>query len=349
MKNFIEARESKLYLDYFGEVGPFTRSFFSISDSDEDDVLNSLRSLLKNDLYEPLYFLSLFQYFDIVNTKRSNFLVKCYQLILSEYPDIAKVINTYLLNNADYYHRLVNIFSDAKLLALSKDNAMYRREDPLEPFIINDDIDGFQKYLLEHPKININHYTIIIQGKPPTYVYDMIISDAHLFDLAAFYGSVKIFKYLFLSIDKKQANLKWINGFAIAGGCLEIVRILEQKGFGYYESITTAAVYHRYEICDWLFNQYGPALDLKLYRVIKSFNYEAIVYMISHGANVEYLGRNSWTPLHDAVSIHDILIVKFLVEHCSSNKAAKTDLGSTPLDFARMQGDQKIIKFLEQP
>ena len=354
MNNFVEARESKLYLDYFGEVGPFTRSFFSISDDigvDDDQVLNSLRTLLKNDLYEPTYFLSLLDYFPIVKPKRNDFLVKCYQLIISEFPDIGKVITTFLLNNADYYYRLTNIFKNAKLIPELEHKyvAYSRREDPLEPFFLNDDVDGFQKYLFEHPKININYHTIIIQGKPPTYVYDMIISDAHILDIAAFYGSVNIFKYLLLNIDTKQTNMKFLDGYAIAGGCFEIIHILEQQGFKYYSGmIPIAAVYHRYEVCDWLFNQNAPPGDLELYRVIKSLNYEAIVYMVSNGANVEALGRNNWTPLHDAVSMHDIATTRLLVEHCSSNKGAKTDRGYTPLDFARLQEDTKIMNFLEK-
>ena len=77
--------------------------------------------------------------------------------------------------------------------------------------------------------------------------------DISLIDFCCFFGSLKCFKYLLLNQCKiTKATLK----YSIAGGNQEIIAILQQNGHSFEECLETSVKYHRYELTNWLNENY---------------------------------------------------------------------------------------------
>lgn len=73
--------------------------------------------------------------------------------------------------------------------------------------------------------------------------------------LAAYFGSLNIFKYFVMKLDLVWKNESEIVPLAIAGGNMEILRILMQKGCNFGNALEMAAKYHRYSVFEWLVEQ----------------------------------------------------------------------------------------------
>ena len=107
----------------------------------------------------------------------------------------------------------------------------------------------------------------------------------HSLDCAAYYGSVKIFKYLLMNgmePDVTTAN------YAVIGGNFEIIRIIQQKGVDFSTSIEQAICYHHQDIANWILTNYqAPFVEYHL--CIKFFNEEILFYYISINNNQWYI------------------------------------------------------------
>ncbi|KAH0793924.1 cask-interacting protein (caskin) 1,2 [Histomonas meleagridis] len=72
-----------------------------------------------------------------------------------------------------------------------------------------------------------------------------------LIDYAAFFGSIKCFKYLMMN----GADLSASGTFAIAGGNIEIIQLCEQNKSGFRRGLDTAIAFHRNEIFKGLYEK----------------------------------------------------------------------------------------------
>ena len=97
-----------------------------------------------------------------------------------------------------------------------------------------------------------------------------------------FYDSISCFKYLILNktpisniastITKENEFGNKISRYAIAGGNLEIIRILSQIGIDFSLDIDIAAKYHQYDIFRWIIETNSPdedTLELQIKNVAK--------------------------------------------------------------------------------
>ena len=86
-----------------------------------------------------------------------------------------------------------------------------------------------------------------------------MLSSASPIEIAAFFGSIKCFKYLLVN----GANLnERLSHYSIAGGNLEIVRIYsQQQGSNISEAFETAVKFRRVEIFDWLVSNFSITSD----------------------------------------------------------------------------------------
>ena len=112
--------------------------------------------------------------------------------------------------------------------------------------IIRDDIDELMKLLIDknmsvHDSLNFDSIEYI-----KTYS-----SNISIIDYAALHGSVKCFKYAIMNDAKYYQDTQ---KFAIEGGNVEIIHILEQKGAKFENLYMDAIGYHRNDIADWLYN-----------------------------------------------------------------------------------------------
>ena len=73
---------------------------------------------------------------------------------------------------------------------------------------------------------------------------------------------------------------------------------------------------------------------------------EMIKLLVSHGANVDAVGRDGWTPLCMAVRSNAVDTAKTLLE-CKASLHAPAGNGKTPLDLASINGKAGIIELLQ--
>lgn len=94
--------------------------------------------------------------------------------------------------------------------------------------LINDDIELFKENVSSHPEFDVNMRLI----PPPLVPFDYLCQRPPIIGVAAFFGSVKLFKFLkMLGSNLLVTDLysHTVVQFAVAGGNLEIIRLLEQE------------------------------------------------------------------------------------------------------------------------
>ena len=128
----------------------------------------------------------------------------------------------------------------------------------LEYYISIKDFDSFISYISSNPAYNLDSHF----PNEFLYTYKLTDDDISLSDLAAAYGSIKCLKYLLMNYKK----LDHINKFAVAGGDLQIIKILQQYNVSFDNCFYPSIRYHRYEISDWLLLNYDcEALPFRKY------------------------------------------------------------------------------------
>ena len=87
---------------------------------------------------------------------------------------------------------------------------------------------------------------------------DALQNGPTLIQTCAYYGAVKCFKYLLLhevNLAQKDRVGRTVQQFAILGGSLQIVRLLEQQSLSLDQTIDNAIEMHQMEIFEWLDEQ----------------------------------------------------------------------------------------------
>jgi ankyrin repeat protein len=72
---------------------------------------------------------------------------------------------------------------------------------------------------------------------------------------------------------------------------------------------------------------------------------EDIGALAGAGADVNATGELGNTPLHEVVYQNHVEVVEFLLKHGAS-RAIKNDMAETPMDVAKSQGKDAIVKIL---
>ncbi|OHT07567.1 hypothetical protein TRFO_05212 [Tritrichomonas foetus] len=119
-----------------------------------------------------------------------------------------------------------------------------RSQNKLASMIRNDDINDFQQEIFSASMTQQIPYSIFERS-------NFLNKSPYLIEYAAYFGSMKIFKFLLLNTNKLFNSLK----FAIIGNNIEIVRICHQNNCDLIKGLKTSIKYHRYEIFDWIFSQ----------------------------------------------------------------------------------------------
>ena len=245
----------------------------------------------------------------------SSIIVETYQLIenIFNQSDISK--------NQHYYNQL-------RLTGFLPDSAYCH--------ICNDDIFAFQQLVATNPA------TIDSRYKPTLFMpYPILHNNPSLLQLASFFGSIKIAKYLLLTVnDNDVPNEMSAIHYAFAGGNFEIVRLLESKNASFKGAIQIAVQHHQHQLFDWLMESKFSNLEDKddeLYSIIHyaamSNNMYVCMYMID-------LFNSDDDELFDTTDFH------------AKNKSLKTlfnrpaNNGLTPLYYAVCNGCFDMVYFL---
>ena len=93
-------------------------------------------------------------------------------------------------------------------------------------------------------------------------------------NIAAFYGSCKIFKYCIMNACKVTPTT---DQFAVAGGNMEIIKILQNTKSKFEGCIKTSVLYNRFFLTNFLIAYYEHE-DVPLALCANAFNYDAFLY-----------------------------------------------------------------------
>ena len=131
-----------------------------------------------------------------------------------------------------------------------------------------------------------------------------------LIDFCCFFGSLKCFKYLLL--NKCEITEKTLK-YSIPGGNQEIITILKEKGYSFEECLETSVKYHRYELTNWL-NENYKCRPVFLPKCIRYYNIDAFLYFLEHGHYINEIDENGRTCLHATLILGSLPIIQYLVE-----------------------------------
>lgn len=215
----------------------------------------------------------------------------------------------------------------------------------IQSIIKLDDIDSFQKKYVE-PNFNINQETKI-------HSYENIAFPEvkpTLLQLAAYYGSMKIFKFILLNgADLSIRNKEGFSfeHFAIAGGDPEMIRIFEQKGMSFQNTLKVAAQFHQNLVFQWIYDSKEKGdLNRVFLEACAANNLHAVLFLIQENViDINYLDDEDEGCLHYAAKYGSNDVLKLLLAHKKINVNA--GIGNrTPLDVASISGLKETVKLL---
>ena len=160
-------------------------------------------------------------------------------------------------------------------------------------------------------------------------------------------GSVKCFKFAILNNPQVLEEEKGYHLIklqdrlpkaAVIGGNMEIIHILEQKGFEFNQCVEDAVRSLRNDILDWILLNHAPTeIPNLLYTSIESFNIPAFCYfLLGQKQDINYNERNpaKFTPLHAAYCKSSNFFIKYCLEH-GSNPDILNSIMKKPIQYKR--------------
>lgn len=126
--------------------------------------------------------------------------------------------------------------------------------------------------------------------------------------------------------DKRGTSLLW---YAVSGNREGIVKVLLEEG------------------ADPKFrnSDYSPDTSYPLFTAIRRGNYSIVKLLLEHGAELESMDADGWTPLGYATSLHHHSIIKLLLEHGADIEGRTSD-GRTALGCAAVCGHNLVAGLL---
>ncbi|OHT14527.1 hypothetical protein TRFO_15042 [Tritrichomonas foetus] len=195
-------------------------------------------------------------------------------------------------------------------------------ENELSLIIRNDDCDKFQN-ICSSPAFKLNSR---IESIGITKIMPNPQENPTLIEYAAFFGSIKIFKYLLIHIDSLPQSLVL---YAVSGGNIEILHLCEQHNCSFNDCIKYAVKYRHYDMISWLIETKQCQLDYKY--IIKYHANEFIIKFLQ-----EFISKNDKNilskMLYSSVKYNNYCLTSFL-----------TNFPNTNLNFVSKSGKNSIL------
>ena len=316
----------------------FIKSFFDVSEDTIKTFLTQLKDSLTNEHYHWTYILNLLDIFVKIRPKRLSLVKQFFQILIDVYNE--EILNIYDTINIKYpftISKLVEELSPPNINQSLKQlyaNSGIRMESiyqkgTLEYILMNDECDELIEYFVQNPNIDMVTVSIKSASKSESSVY-FGVSTIYILDFAAFFGSVKCFKYLLVngcSITERTEKM------GVAGGETEIVQIMKQNGSEFKKCLADSISFHRYEISDWLMMHYTyPLLSLEF--CLKQFHYESFIYYLIKGAKTNHKNDCGFTLLHQACIHGPLEFVDYLICNTEVPIKSRDNTGESALHFA---------------
>ena len=214
----------------------------------------------------------------------------------------------------------------------------------------NDDVEFIQRMTINE-RFNPNRplddlpfeKCLYIQGSPS------------MIQCAAFYGSIKCFKFLYLnkaSLQMKDRRDRNILDFASAGGNLEIIRILENCNLSFRNCFKVSMQFRHFDIFDWLVlmknddtNNFQKRIDQILCMCCRIDTLEGVIHSLKYGANPN-AHIDGMTPFLYAAMNGNSEILSFLFKYTTIDVAEKNKDGKNALHFAVSSGRIEAVRFI---
>ena len=344
--HFLSDVENIKGYEIYKETVDVIKQIMDVNEQNSDEVLKNCLNLMKIRDFNIFFFIDVITTFANARPKNMNFVFSFFHLILNNFPDKLLQIQNFTKNSEFLYQTLFTkgIFTgeekpdmfNGEETNISFTETIYK-EGTLEYFIKEDDFDSFQAYTTQTANFDFNLKIEIDDHTPPWYSFDS--SSISIIDFAAFYGSVRIFKYLLLN----NSNLSSTScKTSIAGGDPEIIHIIEQRGLSFTNCFKNSLIYHRYELSDWLLMNFStesviPGICIR-HNNLKGFLFLSLIQETPISLSFPSFGNH--------ILINQYLIEQFILP-------AETNImdyrgGQTPLHICTMHSRNKIISYLVQ-
>ena len=243
------------------------RQLYSVTDETLQPLLQSIENFLKDPSRQHI-FPPILKWWSLVRYKSGDILKKITDFAHSIAPDLnfdcnysisSSILDTFpFLNDSYHEHNYLKCYpSIYKIKHSTKENEFYN-------IFYNDDITSLTDYDLNDDSL------IDIKG-------------ASFIHIAAISGAIKCFKYILLNchhnIDPQ------ISKYAIAGGNIDIVHILEDLNISFNGCLKPSIFFNHYDLTDWLLTNYSVD-NIPLSYCLITNNDNAFLYFL----------LNSWDP-----------------------------------------------------
>ncbi|OHS95885.1 hypothetical protein TRFO_10296 [Tritrichomonas foetus] len=215
----------------------------------------------------------------------------------------------------------------------------------LESMIKTDDVKALQDHAQNDRNFDYNQ-----EVKLHSYECSAIPeSKVTLVQFAAYYGSMKCFRFLMKSADISYSKSDLTSEcFAIAGGNPEVIDSFVRRRCGFQGALKTVVACHRFDLFDQI---YAKNKDKTAFHAAAAAsNIPAMLFFIEHGSDVNQVAPNDnediiETPLHFAAKFGRSDATKLLLSH----KKIDANIGDglrTPLHIAAAKGFSDVVDLL---
>ena len=172
-----------------------------------------------------------------------------------------------------YQNTTKEIFSDSNEFLEMRN--LGHTKDPLCKAIREDDFEQFL-FIISNSTTDINNLSVQISLFERFAIFES--DHISVIKYAAFFGAIKIFKYLLMNLSFLEDDLP---KYAVAGGNFDIIHLCEEKKLSFDQCINFAIEYNRKEIVNYLLENYD--LNEKSIKIaINSFNCKALKVILDN-------------------------------------------------------------------
>lgn len=227
------------------------------------------------------------------------------------------------------------------------------QSNTLRNCIKNDDINNL-KIFASNPEFDIN------QTLPPSIYEPSLILQNYppILHAAAFFKSIKCFNFLLMS--GSDPNLtdyshRSLSNFAVAGGSIEIIRIIEQRQLSFEGTLQISSLFNQNDIFSWLYETHFQDISLSSYSIGKktvlneaaiSNNIFILKTCINHKVKINRPNARKSTALHLAAAYNNFDIIDILLglNHPKLDPNIINMSGLTPLMIAIQRQNVESVK-----
>jgi ankyrin repeat protein len=234
--------------------------------------------------------------------------------------------------------------------AVKAERDFWAHSQTVVSLIHKDDIDGL-KALAKTPTFSID----LRLAATPYFPSAALLNSPTIIQTAAFFGSVRCFKFL-LSVG---ANLQVLDRafvslaqMAVAGGHIEVIRLCQIHQLDFSATLHAAVKYHHHFIFDWLSSTVSRDLtecDLagqNLCHIASGSNNVALLHRLSDLGIHASPDHRGFTPLSVAVHHGHTECLELLLSDSSLDLSARGPSGLSPLSVAAKRGDLDTARLL---